>query len=83
MGTPRFFTKDVQQEHIHGYTIYIGYNRVIMFWFVLLVMTTLVICFITTPMLDWDQMNNGMASTDEVSCILKDGWVVQSTCILL
>lgn len=44
-----------------------GYNRVIAFWFVIICLTVLVVCFITTDIIDWDQINNGMVSTNELS----------------
>ncbi|XP_057311740.1 transmembrane protein 117-like [Hydractinia symbiolongicarpus] len=44
-----------------------GYNRVIAFWLVCLAMTIVVVVGITTDFVNWDGINRGMVSTNELS----------------
>ncbi|XP_005993243.1 transmembrane protein 117 [Latimeria chalumnae] len=44
-----------------------GYNRIILFWTVLLLLTSVVVLVITTDWISWDKLNRGFLPSDEVS----------------
>ncbi|XP_078075859.1 transmembrane protein 117 isoform X1 [Mustelus asterias] len=44
-----------------------GYNRVVLFWSVLITLTSVVVVVITTDWISWDKLNRGFLPSDEVS----------------
>ncbi|XP_038636374.1 transmembrane protein 117 isoform X2 [Scyliorhinus canicula] len=44
-----------------------GYNRVVLFWSVLITLTSVVVVVITTDWISWDKLNRGFIPSDEVS----------------
>ncbi|XP_072408068.1 transmembrane protein 117 isoform X2 [Chiloscyllium punctatum] len=44
-----------------------GYNRVVLFWSVLIILTSVVVVVITTDWISWDKLNRGFLPSDEVS----------------
>ncbi|XP_051886095.1 transmembrane protein 117 isoform X6 [Pristis pectinata] len=44
-----------------------GYNRIVLFWSVLITLTSVVVVVITTDWISWDKLNRGFLPSDEVS----------------
>ncbi|XP_048404338.1 transmembrane protein 117 isoform X2 [Stegostoma tigrinum] len=44
-----------------------GFNRVVLFWSVLITLTSIVVVVITTDWISWDKLNRGFLPSDEVS----------------
>uniref|UniRef100_A0A4W3JXE2 Transmembrane protein 117 n=1 Tax=Callorhinchus milii TaxID=7868 RepID=A0A4W3JXE2_CALMI len=44
-----------------------GYNRIVLFWSVLISLTSVVVIVITTDWISWDKLNRGFMPSDEVS----------------
>ncbi|XP_072123538.1 transmembrane protein 117 isoform X3 [Mobula birostris] len=44
-----------------------GYNRIVLFWSVLITLTSVVVVVITTDWISWDKLNRGFLPSDEIS----------------